>query len=160
MRHQIPYRKLSRHRSHYTALMRNLAFSLFEKEKIHTTEAKAKEVRRFVDKLVTLAKGGTLHHQRQVRALLGNKVIGSSKAKASGIKGSSHKVDIVGKLFKDLAVRLKDHQGGYTRITKTGYRPGDAAPKVILELVKIQIAPKKPKKGESGEKDSSKAAAA
>ena len=138
MRHQIPYRKLSRQRSHYRALMRNLAFSLFEKEKIETTEAKAKEVRGFVDQLVTLAKEGSLHSQRRVRALLGNKVIGSR----------TNKTDIVGKLFKDLADRLKDHKGGYTRITKTGYRPGDAAPKVLLELVKVKIAPKKAKKAD------------
>jgi len=116
--------------------MRNLAFSLFEKEKIETTEAKAKEVRGFVDQLVTLAKEGSLHSQRRARALLGNKIIGAR----------DKKIDIVGKLFKELAERLKEHKGGYTRITKIGFRPGDAAPKVVLELVKVKIAPKKEKK--------------
>ncbi len=137
MRHAIPYRKLSRQRSHYRALLRNLAFSLFEHEKIRTTESKAKEVRRFVDKLVTLGKSGTLHDRRRALALIGNKV-----AHTAG----GEKVDIIGKLFKELAPRLAAHKGGYTRITRLHPRPGDAAQMVLLELVKLSDEAKKPKK--------------
>jgi large subunit ribosomal protein L17 len=125
MRHSKPYRKLSRQRSHYNALLRNLAFSLFQYERVRTTLAKAKEVRPFVDQLITLGKSGTLHDRRRAFSLLGNKVSAQPGGK---------RLDIVGKIFKDLAAKLPS-KGGYTRIVKLQPRPGDAAPMAYLELV-------------------------
>jgi large subunit ribosomal protein L17 len=154
MRHQKPYRKLSRQRSHYRALMRNLAFSLFQHERIETTEAKAKEARRFIDKIITLAKDGTLHARRRAFSLMGNKMASDTEGK---------KIDVIGKVFSVLAKRMADRKGGYTRIIHLGARPGDAAPKVILELIgaekpKAAPAPAKTKKGEVKEKDAAAAA--
>ena len=125
MRHAKPYRKLSRQRSHYRALMRNLAAALFEHERIETTVIKAKEVRRFVDKIITLGKGGSLHDRRRAFGLMGNITLGSKEGR----------VDIVGKVFDDIAKRMDKHPGGYTRIIKLANRSGDAAPMCILELV-------------------------
>lgn len=140
MRHAKPYRKLSRQRSHYRALMRNLAFSLFEHERITTTLSKAKEARSFVDKIIGLGKDGSLHSRRRAMALMGNKIIHLSSGK---------KVDIVGKVFDDIAKRVKNRKGGYTRILKLAReRAGDKAPMVIFELVdrveKKETAPVEP----------------
>lgn len=128
MRHAKPYRKLSRQRHHYRAMMRNMAFSLFEHERIQTTLIKAKESRRLIEKLITLGKRGGLHNRRRAMALLGNKVIHN--------KQTGERVDIVGKLFDELAERYKNRSGGYTRIYRLAReRAGDAAPMAILELV-------------------------
>ncbi len=141
MRHAKPYRKLSRQRSHYRALMRNMAYSLFEHERITTTMAKAKEARSFVDQLITIAKKGGLHARRRAMALMGNKITHL---------GGGKKVDIIGKLFDDIAVRAKNRNGGYTRILRLARdRAGDAAPMVIFELV--DRVEKKAKKGETEE---------
>ncbi|MDB5036905.1 MAG: ribosomal protein [Bacteriovoracaceae bacterium] len=136
MRHAKPYRKLSRQRSHYTALMRNLAFSIFQHERIRTTLAKAKEVRPFIDQIITLGKGGTLHDRRRAFALLGN---------ITGVDTGGKKLDIVGKVFNDLSKKLTS-KGGYTRIIKLAPRPGDAAPMALLELVHAKLKPVKEKK--------------
>ena len=137
MRHARPYRKLSRQRSHYRAMMRNLALALFEHERITTTWAKAKEARSFVDQIITLAKEGGLHARRRAMALMGNKVIHLSK---------TEKFDIVGKVFDDIAPRVKNRKGGYTRIIRLAReRAGDAAPMVIFELVD-RVEKKKTKK--------------
>lgn len=125
MRHAKPYRKLSRQRSHYRALMRNLALGLFENERIVTTLAKAKEVRRFVDSIITLAKAGGMHDRRRAFALMGNKTITTSEGTRDPLQ----------KVFTEFSKRYESRPGGYTRIIKLGYRPGDAAPKAILELV-------------------------
>ncbi|MBN8554076.1 MAG: 50S ribosomal protein L17 [Deltaproteobacteria bacterium] len=126
MRHAKPYRKLSRHRSHYRALMRNLAQALFLNERVRTTLVKAKEVRPFIDKIITLGKAGTLQARRQAFALMGNKT-----ATAEG-----KKFDYIGtKVFKEFATRYKDRSGGYTRIIRLGNRPGDCAPMAYLELI-------------------------
>jgi large subunit ribosomal protein L17 len=108
-------------------MMRNLALALFEHERITTTWAKAKEARSFVDQIITLAKEGGLHARRRAMALMGNKVIHLSK---------TEKVDIVGKVFDEIAARVKNRKGGYTRIIRLAReRAGDAAPMVIFELV-------------------------
>lgn len=126
MRHAKPYRKLSRQRSHYRALMRNLTFSLIQHERIETTLPKAKEVRRFAEKIITLGKRGDLHARRRAMALMGNKMIHQTKGKT----------DVVGKVFTDLSKRYKSRPGGYTRIIRVARaRPGDAAQMAILELV-------------------------
>ncbi len=136
MRHAKPYRKLSRQRSHYRALMRNLAYSLFEHERIRTTLAKAKEVRPLVDKIITLGKSGSLHDRRRAFALLGSK---------TEVVVEGKKLDLIEKVFKDLSKKLLS-KGGYTRIIRLSRRPGDAAEMAILELVHAKLKPVKEKK--------------
>ena len=109
-------RKLGRESSPRKALFVNLAIQLFKNESVETTEAKAKEVRSFAEKLITKAKKGTDHARRQVMSKLQD----------------SEAVDI---LFDDLGPRFADRPGGYTRILKTGQRRGDGAAMAILELV-------------------------
>jgi large subunit ribosomal protein L17 len=116
MRHQKSGRKLSRSASHRWALMRNLVTSLLRDEKIKTTDPKAKELRRWVERVITLGKQGSLHARRQVLAIVQDKTV-------------------VRKLFDTIAPRFKDRPGGYTRIVKVGIRRGDAAPVSIIELV-------------------------
>lgn len=112
----MAYRKLGRDSSARKALLRGIVTSLFQHERIETTEAKAKELRKVVDKMLTLAKRGDLHARRQVMAYMMDE-------------------DVVKKLFDEVAPKYKDRQGGYTRIIKAGVRQGDAAPMVIIELV-------------------------
>jgi large subunit ribosomal protein L17 len=116
MRHLKQGRKLGRTTAHRKALLRNLATALFEHERITTTEAKAKELRRVADKLVTLGKRGDLHARRQAL-----KVVRSSA--------------VVRKLFDEIAPRFRQRQGGYTRVLRVGFRPGDAAEMAVIELV-------------------------
>ena len=112
----MSYRKLGRDSSARKALLRGIVTSLFRYERIETTEAKAKELRKIAEKMLTLAKRGDLHARRQVMAYMMDE-------------------DVVKKLFDEVAPKYKDRQGGYTRIIKTGVRQGDAAPMVIIELV-------------------------
>lgn len=112
----MPYRKLGRTSSARKALFRAMLTSLFRHERIETTEAKAKEIRGLADKMVTLAKRGDLHARRQVLAYLMDE-------------------DVVTKLFKDIAPKYAERNGGYTRIIKTSVRKGDAAPLAYIELV-------------------------
>ncbi len=109
-------RKLGLKSSQRKAVLKNSVISLIESEKITTTEVRAKEIRKMMDKMITLGKKGDLHSRRQAMAFI----------------TSDSAVD---KLFSDLAGRYADRQGGYTRIIKTGYRKGDGAPMAILELV-------------------------
>ena len=119
MRHLKQGRKLGRTTAHRKALMRNLATALFEHERIITTEAKAKELRRVADKLVTLGKRGDLHARRQALKVVRSNVV-------------------VRKLFDDVAPRFAERQGGYTRVLRVGFRPGDAAKMAVIELVEGQ----------------------
>ncbi|HUE37893.1 MAG TPA: 50S ribosomal protein L17 [Candidatus Binatia bacterium] len=114
MRHLNSGRKLNRSGSHRKALMRNLATALIRHEQIRTTDAKAKELRRFADRLVSLGKQATLHARRRA---------------FDRIRDS----DAVSKLFDVIAPRFGDRPGGYTRIVKLGLRHGDAAPISIIE---------------------------
>lgn len=116
MRHRKSGRKLGRTSAHRRAMMSNLATSLFDKERITTTLPKAKELRRYVEKLVTLAKRGDLHARRQAAAKL---------------KQEQH----VAKLFEVLGARYAERPGGYVRVLKAGFRYGDMAPMAIVELV-------------------------
>jgi len=116
MRHGIAHRKLNRTSTHRRAMMANMAASLIEHEQIVTTLPKAKELKPFMDKLVTLAKKGDLHSRRRAISQIRNK-------------------DAVKKLFDVFADRYKDRQGGYTRVLKAGYRHGDNAPVAVIELV-------------------------
>jgi large subunit ribosomal protein L17 len=116
MRHLKSGRKLSRNSSHRWALMRNLITSLLREEKIRTTDPKAKELRRWAERVITLGKQGSLHARRQALGIVQDK-------------------SVVRKLFDTIAPRFKDRPGGYTRIIKIGLRRGDAAQISLIELV-------------------------
>lgn len=116
MRHARGYRRLNRTHEHRKALLSNMAGSLIEHEQIKTTLPKAKELRRVVEKLVTLGKRGDLHARRQAAAQL---------------KQDAH----VAKLFDVLGPRYAERPGGYIRVLKAGFRYGDMAPMAIIEFV-------------------------
>jgi large subunit ribosomal protein L17 len=116
MRHGQGYRRLNRTHEHRKALFSNLAGALIEHEQIKTTLPKAKDLRRVVEKLITLGKRGDLHARRLA---------------AADLKQDAH----VAKLFDVLGPRYKDRNGGYTRVLKAGFRYGDMAPMAIIELV-------------------------
>jgi len=116
MRHRKAGRKLGRNASHRKALMSNLVSSLFRYERIQTTDAKAKELRRVADKLITLGKRGDLHARRLALRTIRDK-------------------DIVSKLFDEIAPRNAERPGGYTRVVKLHRRVGDNAPLAVIELV-------------------------
>ena len=131
MRHRKAFRKFSRTSSHRKAMFTNLAMALIENGRIQTTDAKAKELRRVAEKLVTDGKEGTLAARRRVYAQLGQ---GGKHARTVGREPS--RVDrVVGTLFGDLATRFKERAGGYTRIVKVGNRKGDNAPVSLIEFV-------------------------
>jgi len=113
----LSYRKLGLRSDHRRSMLRNSVTSLLEKERITTTETRAKEIKKITDKMITLGKRGDLHARRQAHAFIMND-------------------SVVHKLFTDIAARYSSRPGGYTRIIKAGFRKGDGAPMVILELVK------------------------
>ncbi len=115
MRHLKTGRKLNRTTAHRRALIRNLLKALIQREQIQTTDAKAKELRRWADRIVTLGKKDTLHARRLAYAQLGSRTL-------------------VSRLFDDIAPRFENRAGGYTRIIKLGPRRGDAAPLSLIEF--------------------------
>lgn len=120
MNHKMGFNPLSRTTAHRRAMSRNMVTSLFRYERITTTKAKALEVRRYAEKMITRAKVDSVHNRREVA-----KFIQDEK--------------ILNKLFTEIAPRMKDRNGGYTRVLKLGYRQGDAADVVILELVDYKL---------------------
>lgn len=132
MKHRIGFNALSRKSSQRKALVRNMVTSLFRYERIETTQAKALEVRKMAEKMITRAKVDSVHNRRIVARDLYDEAI-------------------VNKLFKEIAPMFAERKGGYTRILKTGNRLGDAAEMVILELVE-----KTAKKDEKAEKKAAK----
>ena len=116
MRHQLGVAKLSRTPSPRRALLRNMVTSLLRYERIETTAPKAKEAKRWAERMITLGKQGTLHARRRAASLI-------------------HGRAVVKKLFDELAPRYQARQGGYTRVVKLGVRTGDAAPVSMVELV-------------------------
>ncbi|MFO7761256.1 MAG: 50S ribosomal protein L17 [Thermodesulfobacteriota bacterium] len=116
MNHRKAGKRLGRRSSHKKAMLRNIVTSLLEHERIVTTIPKAKEARRYADKMITLAKRGDLHARRQAFSFIQDK-------------------QVVAKLFEELRDEYMERNGGYTRIIQTGNRLGDAAPMAILELV-------------------------
>ena len=116
MRHRSAHRKLGRKTEHRISLLRNLAASLISHGRIRTTEAKAKELRPFVEKLVTLGKRDSLHARRHALAILPRR-------------------DVVTKLFGDVSPRFSERPGGYTRILKLAHRQGDGASMAFIEFV-------------------------
>lgn len=134
MKHRITGRKLNRNSAHRKALLRNLSIALLQYETIKTTLPKAKELRPFVEKLITLSKVDNLSNRRLAISILANE-------------------EIVAKLFSDIGPRVLSRGGGYTRILKYGFRAGDKAPMALMQLVdqKTQensetVSEEKPKK--------------
>jgi large subunit ribosomal protein L17 len=121
---KMGYRKLGRTSAQRKALLRDLATDLIIHERIETTEARAKELRSVVEKMITLGKRGDLHARRQAAAFIRNEIANAENGQYA-----------VQKLFSDIAARYEERQGGYTRIMKVGPRRGDGAPVVIIELV-------------------------
>lgn len=145
MNHKNGFNPLSRTTAHRRAMSRNMVTSLFRFERITTTSAKAKEVRKVAEKLITRSKVDTVHNRR-----IAAKFIQDEK--------------ILNKLFTELGPRMKDRKGGYTRILKIGFRQGDAADMVILELVDYKLPTeeskeKAAKKADASEKPAKKPAA-
>lgn len=116
MRHRIKGRALSRTKAHRRAMLNNMASSLVRHEKVVTTEAKAKELRPYVEKMITLARRGDLHARRLVERKVRER-------------------DVTGKLFGELGPRFSERPGGYTRIIKMGHRHGDGAEMARIELL-------------------------
>ena len=122
MRHRVRSRKLGRTSAHRKAMYRNMVTSLLEHERIETTDAKAKEVRRIAEKMITLGKRGDLHARRQALRVIRSR-------------------DVAAKVFDELADRYRNRQGGYTRVLKLGIRPGDAAAVSLVQLVEAGESP-------------------
>jgi large subunit ribosomal protein L17 len=142
MRHRVAGKKLNRSPSHRRALFRNLVTALLQHEAVRTTDAKAKELKRWGDRMITLGKQGTLHARRRAASLV-------------------HGRTIVKKLFDELAPRYEARQGGYTRVVKLGVRAGDAAPVSIVEFVdrpgsEPETGKKKPQRRRDGAKSGAK----
>ena len=127
----MAYRKLGRDSAHRKAMLREMTTQLIMKERITTTEARAKEVRKTAEKMITLGKRGDLAARRQAAAFVRDEVADIHEEKDAVVVKSA-----LQKLFSDVAPRYKDRNGGYTRIMKLATaRKGDGAPTVILELV-------------------------
>jgi large subunit ribosomal protein L17 len=147
MRHLKAGRKLNRTSAHRKALFRNLVTSLIEHEQVRTTDAKAKELRRIADRMITLGKRGSLHARRQALSYIRSR-------------------SVVTKLFDEVAGRFKERLGGYTRVVKIGHRHGDAAPMSVIELTdrgeaaKAEAERKRERRRRRAEKKGSPGAAA
>jgi len=137
MRHQVKKGKLGRNTAHRRALLRNMVTSFLEVERIRTTLAKARAVRPVAEKMITLAKRGTLHARRQALAYM-------------------TKEAAVQKLFTELGPRFAERPGGYTRIVKLDKRAGDGASMAMLELVGTELKKKTKKKSKNAKKPSAK----
>ncbi|WP_100404145.1 50S ribosomal protein L17 [Bacillus sp. FJAT-42315] len=131
----MSYRKLGRTSAQRKAMLRDLTTDLIISERIETTEARAKELRSVVEKMITLGKRGDLHARRQAAAFLRNEVASVVEVEDENGKKKEKPVYAIQKLFSDVAPRYSERQGGYTRIMKMGPRRGDGAPMVIIELV-------------------------
>ena len=138
MKHRVVGRKLGRTSAHRLALLRNLSTSLFEKERITTTLMKAKELRPFAERLLTLSKRETLHARRQVLRHIREK-------------------EVVSKMFDTLSARYAQRPGGYTRIVKLGPRRGDSAEMAIIELVGYEPQHRQQKEKDKKDKEAAPA---
>src|SRR5262249_5862839 len=139
MRHQARSRRLSRSSAHRWAMVRNMVTSLLEHGRVETTDAKAKEVRRVAERMITLGKRGTLHARRRALRVIRDR-------------------GVAARVFGDLADRFRERPGGYTRVLKLRQRIGDAAPLSILELVEGTAV--EPAKGAARKRGGAKAAKA
>ena len=132
MRHRVAHRKLGRVTDHRIAMLRNQATALIRYEHIETTVPRAKELRPFVERLITIAKRGVAVGEGNGRLLHARRLVGREIADG----------DVVGKLFETIAPRFAERPGGYTRILRLGYRRGDSAEVAQLELVGSEYDPK------------------
>ncbi len=156
MRHRVAGRQLSRNTAHRRALRRNMAQSLIEHETISTTIQKAKEIKPFVERLITLAKKGKLQHRRRAISLLGNRRIVALEDGEPVQKGT-----VVGKLFSELGPRYLDRTGGYSRIVRLSLRRlGDNGQLVLLQLLGKDEPLKKTRKTATKKRSRRKAKAA
>ncbi len=156
MRHRVAGRQLSRNTAHRRAMRRNMAQSLIEHETISTTIQKAKEIKPFVERLITLAKKGKLQHRRRAISLLGNRRIIALEDGEPVQKGT-----VIGKLFSELGPRYLDRPGGYSRIVHLSLRRlGDNGQLVLLQLLGKDEPVKKVRKSASKKRSRRKAKAA
>ncbi len=139
MRHKFGFNRLDRKQSHRKAMLRNMVISLFKYERIETTKAKALEVRKAAEKLITRAKSDSVHDRRIVAKDINDKAV-------------------LNKLFTEISPMFSKRKGGYTRILKLGFRQGDAAEMVILELVEKTAVPEKTTKKGKGAEDTAEGA--
>jgi large subunit ribosomal protein L17 len=139
MKHKNGFNPLSRNASHLRAMHRNMVTSLFKFERVTTTQPKALEVRRTAEKLITRAKVDSVHNRREVAKMIQDEAV-------------------LAKLFTEIAPRMKERAGGYTRVLKLGFREGDAAEVAILELVdyKLDVEEKADKKAKKEAKKEAK----
>ncbi|KPK44963.1 MAG: hypothetical protein AMJ65_01340 [Phycisphaerae bacterium SG8_4] len=152
MRHRVAGRRLGRTKEHRLAMRRNMVASLFQYETISTTKEKAREVKPFAEKLITLAKKGTLSARRQAIAMLGNRDIIDHESGQAVRKGT-----VIGKLFSEIGPRYLDRPGGYTRIIRLSLRRlGDNGELVLLQL----LGDDEPAKGQKKKRSRKKAAVA
>ena len=135
MRHRVAGKKLNRSSGHRKALRHNLVTALFHCERIETTEAKAKAIRGQAEKLITLAKRGLVAEREDPARGVHARRLASGRLNRWVTETDGTVVDVLEKLFEDIAPRYMDRPGGYTRIYKLGPRKGDAASMVLLELV-------------------------
>ena len=142
MRHNVAHRKLGRVTEHRLAMLRNQAISLLRHERIETTIPKAKELRPFVERLITIAKRGLAAGDANAKTLNARRMV----------LAELPDTEVVSKLFSDLAPRFADRPGGYTRILRIGFRRGDGAETAQIELVGSEWTPAEaPKEGEDAE---------
>lgn len=135
MRHRVAGKKLNRSSGHRRALFRNLVSALIYHGRIRTTEAKARAVRGQAEKLITLAKHGLVAEQEDAARGIHARRLAAARLNRWMAEGDGTRVDLVKKLFDEVAPRYADRPGGYTRIVKLAPRRGDAAPMAVLELV-------------------------
>lgn len=135
MRHRVAGKKLNRSSGHRRALLRNLVSALIHHERIETTEAKARAVRGHAEKLITLAKRGLKAEEEDPARGVHARRLAAARLNRWVQEPDGTRVDLVNKLFEEVAPRYADRDGGYTRIVKVGPRRGDAAPMAVLELV-------------------------
>ena len=146
MRHNVGHRKLGRVTEHRIALLRNQAIALLRHERIETTIPKAKELRPFVERLITIAKRGVAAGDSNGKALHARRLVLSELVDK----------EVVGKLFETLAPRFAERPGGYTRILRVGFRRGDAAEVAQIELVGSEYTPAADTEKEDAEKEAPK----
>ena len=135
MRHKMSYRRLGRRSDHRKAMMKNLTLSPLDNERIETTVTRAKELRKFVERMITLGKKGTLHDRRRAFAFLRTSNVQEFELEDGKITEATFGDMIIKKLFEEIAPRYAERNGGYTRIIKTAVRRGDSSEMAIIELV-------------------------
>ncbi len=145
MRHNVGHRKLGRVTEHRIALLRNQAMALLRHERIETTVPKAKELRPFVERLITIAKRGVASGEANGKALHARRLVLAELPDTA----------VVGKLFETLAPRFADRPGGYTRILRVGFRRGDSAEVAQIELVGSEYDPRAAQEKDKGDQEAS-----